>query len=75
MCGDGAAHQLVGHGDVGHLRRHAHHEREIDEVPVVGFVVAGEDHPASAAAMIIFVRVMQGKDGVDRAPRQCDCDR
>src|SRR4051794_6514773 len=36
--GGGAADGLVGDADVGDLRGHTDHEREIDEVPIVGVV-------------------------------------
>jgi hypothetical protein len=43
----GAADGLVGNTDVGDLRGHADHEREIHKVPVIGVIVpvpAWKDH-------------------------------
>ncbi len=67
--------RLAGDGDVGDLRGHADHQREIEEVPIVGVVVAGKIQAADDAVTtlaVIFVRVVQGEDRVHEDPRQQD---
>ena len=71
MDGRDAADRLVGDTDVGHLRGHADHEGEIDEVPVVGLfvaVAARELQTARRAVAVIVVRVMQREGGVHGRP-------
>ena len=68
-----AADQAVGHLDVGDLERHADHEGEIREVPVVRLVLAGEDQAVGAFALaVIVVRVVQREQRVDEGPGQRD---
>src|SRR5436190_2018356 len=69
--GRGAADDLVGDPDIGNLRGHADHEREVDEVPVVGvfmLVAAWKLQAARFAAAIIFMGVVQRERGVHRRP-------
>ena len=65
------ADRLRRHRDVGDLRRHADAESEIDEVPIVGLVVAREAQAAAGSAMlgIELMRVVQHEDRVDEHPR------
>src|SRR5882757_5612668 len=73
--GRSAADGLVGNTDVGDLRGHADHEREIHKVPVVGMVVlvaARKLQAAGFGAAVIIVGVMQREYGVHSRPGQRD---
>ena len=69
--GRGAADDLVGDADIGNLRGHADHEREVDEVPVIRLgmrVAARKLQAAGLAAAVEIVRVVQRKGGVNQSP-------
>src|SRR5579871_5273609 len=76
MHGDRVANGFRRHANIGDLRGHADAEGEIDEVPVVRLVVAGEHQRCSGAAVsvttIVFVGIVQGEDGVDQRPGEED---
>src|SRR5215471_4858541 len=68
-----AADHLAGDGDVGDLRCHRNHKGEIQKVPIVRSLLAGKFQAADAivaAFAIIFVRIVQGENGVQESPRQ-----
>ena len=60
---------------VGGLRRRAHVEREVQEVPVIGLVLFGKVRsPPLAFIAIEFMRIMDRPYGVDEKPRAQDRD-
>ena len=71
MRGRGAADDPVGDADVGDLRGHADHEREIHEVPIIDvhmLLAAGKLQAAGLGAAVEFMGVMQREGGVHRRP-------
>ncbi len=76
MQGADAAQRLGGEGDVGGLRGHADHHREVQEVPVVRLLLARKAEPAAGdvgggivVRRIVDVRVVQGEHELHEEPR------
>src|SRR5829696_4464955 len=72
-----AANELAGHLHIRDLKRHPDHEREIDEIPVVGLIVIGKFQPTDvlvASFAVKLVRIMKREDDVDEGPRQHNCE-
>src|SRR5216683_2375674 len=75
-----AAHDATGDLHVGDLAGHADDEGEIEKVPVVGILLAGEAkaarHPRAVAGIVGVaveaVRIMDGKKQVGESPGQQD---
>src|SRR3954454_4870301 len=71
--GRGAADGPVGDSYIGDLRGDPDHEREIDEIPVVGVVVLVATRKLQSArlgAALVIVGIMQGERGLHRGPRK-----
>ncbi len=69
----GPAHGLGAEGHVGGLGGHADHRPEMQEIPIVGGVVAGEQQPSAPRLAVLafaveLVGVVQGEDHLHEHP-------